>query len=91
MEKINDGGPAFPPTVFFHPQTERVSSGYEYFDSGMTLRDYFAAKVLAGSYSDPVAMESISNLAESKKVSSKITRSIYCYEIADAMLAERAK
>jgi hypothetical protein len=39
MDKINDGGPAFPATW---------SNEHNFFvDGGMTLRDYFAAKAMA--------------------------------------------
>ena len=47
---------------------------------GMTLRDYFAAQVLAGIFNEGKGVyESEKFIAEA------------CYEMADAMLAERAK
>jgi hypothetical protein len=42
MSNTNTGGPAFP-----CPETEK-----HYKDEGMTLRDYFAAKVMQGFVSD---------------------------------------
>lgn len=48
--------------------------------AGMTLRDYFAAK----------AMQSIL-IGESWKASDRIPMAKEAYELADAMLAERAK
>lgn len=47
--------------------------------SGMSLRDYFAAKALSGLISHPATQGPPSEFA------------VYCYKIADAMLAERAK
>lgn len=42
MNKINDGGPAFPaPDVIDHDRNYYAPGG-----PGMTLRDYFAAKAL---------------------------------------------
>ena len=71
------GGAAFP---VLPPQDTAagVATGYPYPESGMTLRDYFAAKAMQGmvgtasfAYDD---MEKEATL---------------CYEIADAMLAVR--
>ncbi|SSW64347.1 hypothetical protein AVE30378_01049 [Achromobacter veterisilvae] len=42
MNKINDGGPAFPNVP------EGAGSRWADWDTGMTLRDYFAAKALSG-------------------------------------------
>lgn len=42
MQKINDGGPAF-------PSTRKVGS-VELAAGGMTLRDYFAAKAMQGMF-----------------------------------------
>ncbi len=44
MNKINDGGPAFPLS-----RESSISKNYE----GMTLRDYFAAKALQGLCANP--------------------------------------
>ncbi|UQN68298.1 hypothetical protein L0Z11_11435 [Burkholderia multivorans] len=44
MDKINDGGPAFP---FVEPSTECNVA------NGMTLRDYFAAKAMQGMCAHP--------------------------------------
>ena len=62
-QQINDGGPAFPHETY---------NGY---DSGMTLRDYFAAAALpqvdqrSHGTPDDIALE--------------------CYQLADAMLKAR--
>ena len=75
---MNDGGSAFPV-----PAPERDSQGYVYpCESGMKLRDYFAAKALEGL------------LADSWQVTSKGTMEDFVadsYKWADAMLAERNK
>lgn len=77
MSKLNDGGPAFPVN---HNKTVDEFLAH----SGMTLRDYFAAKALNGLLSqlnDDVGI----GPAPDKQLS----RLAYWY--ADAMLAEREK
>ena len=53
------------------------------FDPGMTLRDWFAGMVLGGQWDgrfpDDISPSTVQRVAEA------------CYEIADAMLKERAK
>lgn len=56
------------------------ASGYR--EYGMSLRDYFAAAALSGLMADP-------NVNNFRKILEIAPRQ--CYEIADAMLAERAK
>ena len=72
--EINDGGPAFPVSL---PGWGDNGA------SGMTLRDYFAAKALpaitAGGTTGWAGKSDATTLAER------------AYAIADAMLAERAK
>lgn len=67
--KKQDGGPAFP---FAYP--EGTPHGL---NIGMTLRDYFAAKVLQGLLANPNRVVGISG----------VTR--YAYEFADTMLKAR--
>jgi hypothetical protein len=43
MNKINDGGPAFPVPGLMHDETF----------NGISMRDYFAAKALQGLLADP--------------------------------------
>ena len=44
MKKINDGGPAFPGTL-----RQNIHGNMEFpTNPGMSLRDYFAAKAMAG-------------------------------------------
>lgn len=80
-EKKIDGGPAFPethvhPDIEFHPTTGLTPGWHG--KSGMTLRDYFAAQILAGAINlrPDFHQDQIAKLA---------------YEIADAMLKEREK
>lgn len=67
---MNDGGPAFP-----------VITGHSSLNSsGMTLRDYFAAKAMQGVYANP----ELSGLTAEHTAT-------WAYAGADAMLAERNK
>jgi hypothetical protein len=71
MKKASDGGPAF--------QAAELANIYHH---GMTLRDYFAAKVLQGVVAragDEINPENLKGLCT------------VMYTIADAMLAERLK
>ena len=70
---IKDGGPAFPCEQGRGPD----GTWNQTFDSGMTLRDYFAGKALQGSRARNSNYGSWSDLADDM------------YEIADAMLAAR--
>lgn len=85
MQKINDGGPAF-------PSTRKVGS-VELADGGMTLRDYFAAKA-------PVDFGMVAALWGDDQISlhDDRTRAAFIavwamlrYEWADAMLAASEK
>ena len=68
MTKINDGGPAFPYT----------SDGGSW-DTGMTLRDWFAGQALVGLLTDPhVRGPNIFFIC-----------SVDAYRFADAMIAAR--
>ncbi|WP_146186003.1 hypothetical protein [Acidovorax sp. 107] len=68
---INDGGPAFP-IVGTHEQV---------LETGMTLRDYFAAKAM------PVVWVEIPDDADRDLALDRLGR--YAYEMADAMLKAR--
>lgn len=75
-QTINDGGPAFPEI--------RIVSGDNYnpvrklYYNGMTLRDYFAAKVMHAMLSTPKEMQATADdIAEMS------------YEMADAMIKAR--
>ena len=77
MNTIDNGGPAFP-----------VGSGDMRDPTGMSLRDYFAAKALQGLVWSDIAM-----WPEGADVSDKPTDAVYmartAYLIADAMLDAR--
>ena len=72
MSNTNNGGPAFP-SEYFDPQLQRSRAV-----NGMTLRDYFAAKVVQTYLADPtfknVTQGEIARLA---------------YDMADSMLDAR--
>ena len=71
-----DGGPAFP-YAFQHEDDQRFIK--EGFASGMTLRDYFAAKALTGNLA-----------ADAEQKSSARQHADWAFEQADAMLAARS-
>lgn len=66
MTTPNDGGPAFPPV--HDPNTH---------PHGMSLRDYFASKAMAGRLSQAGEVIDIDAFTDN------------CYEMADAMLRAR--
>ncbi|SOY79968.1 conserved hypothetical protein [Cupriavidus taiwanensis] len=71
MSEIKDGGPAFP---FVEPATECNVA------TGMTMRDYFAAKALGGMLADP-------NVRLDGDAANAIAG--IAYDLADAMLKAR--
>lgn len=73
----NTGGPAFPTTK---------ESRMEICSEGMTLRDYFAAKAVAGIFY-PAIVESLAQDIDLD--CDKIAG--FAYTMADAMIAEREK
>jgi hypothetical protein len=80
MSEINTGGPAFP---HFSEISTRIKDGEitkSISHSGLTLRDYFAAKVLQGALAGPAL-----NAKSDQEIA------FACYAIADAMLKERTK
>jgi hypothetical protein len=86
MMKADNGGPAFPckwvndgDANMTAPDGQVCPPGYEIQLSGMSLRDYFAALALEG------------NLAACDREITPHLCAKFCYEIADAMLAERSK
>ena len=71
MSNIETGGPAF-------PQVATNSDG-DLYQPGMTLRDYFAAKAMAGYLASPTYLHACEQL--------EIAMS--AYQMADAMLQAR--
>ncbi len=78
MSEINTGGPAFPRPFSVDDVDPDISYPAH---TGMTLRDYFAAKVMQGLCSLPADFESG---RDSFEMAAKIA-----YEQADAMLHAR--
>ncbi len=69
MSEINTGGPAFP--------LQSIGPEFHHGYSGMTLRDYFAAKAMQGCLGDPDLVMSRDEIAS------------WAYQVADAMLEAR--
>ena len=69
------GEPAFPLTVDFGDKVD--------WHIGMTLRDYFAAKVLAGMWTNSELLKTLKRGQESEEIA------MTAYEQADAMLKAR--
>ncbi|HCD2513564.1 TPA: hypothetical protein NBJ98_002672 [Citrobacter freundii] len=70
------GGPAFP------NKSAAVNGGSSFDSSGMTLRDYFAAKAMQGILANPGQLDNVNDEA-SKWVAKD------AYRVADAMLRAR--
>lgn len=85
-QKNPENPPAFPT---FDWKNERVNDQVVHFtdNPGMSLRDYFAAKALAGILANKATVEA-TELSGSKHVP---VLAQACYTLADAMLAERSK
>jgi hypothetical protein len=78
MSAKYDGGPAFPTE-----QHETQNGGWnQTYEQGMTMRDYFAAKAMQGLLSQSMGTAPSSSVKFGAE---------YAYQMADAMLAERAK
>ena len=74
---INTGGPAFPEVKRVAKKLTRVS--------GMTLRDYFAAKAMQGMFADSSVLQVLSR--GPRGASAELAA--MAYEQADAMLKAR--
>ncbi|EKJ8216970.1 hypothetical protein [Citrobacter sedlakii] len=81
MSNLDNGGYAFPiPNADFQTFAPSTIEEYKRVQSGMTLRDYFAAKVINGILSDPNAGLLEDDLNRYAVIS---------YKAADAMLKAR--
>lgn len=76
MSEIKDGGPAFPV-----PEIALDCRAFQPDHVGMTLRDYFAAKVIHGLMSQPFPNVPFDDQIKKDAVTA--------YQVADAMLAAR--
>lgn len=86
MEATNTGGPAFP---CMPPQDTAAGSavGYPHPDSGMTLRDYFAARAMV--------VYATENYAHGRDTGDGCEWTdediaVWAYKLADAMIKARA-
>lgn len=79
---INDGGPAFP----MSSSTPDID-----FDRGMTLRDYFAAKALAGAMAADPNEDPQSGDLRSWSNAAYASMADHCYMMADAMIYARKR
>ena len=68
MTQDKTGGPAFP---------NSVQPDFQWAESGMTLRDWFAGQALAGILANPARLDNLVNTTEG------------AYTIADAMIKSR--
>jgi len=73
-EQIKDGGPAFP----CEQHETQEGNWNQSFESGMTLRDYFAAKAMQGH---------CANISRTPTTTTELAESAYM--LADSMLAAR--
>lgn len=86
MEENNNGGPAFPACApDTHDPTGRRSQGF--YNEGMTLRDYFAAKAMTGDWAAQSSETGLFILKHGAVVFEPAA-AMY-YRMADAMLAAR--
>ena len=77
--KRDDGGYAFPMAGSCEPS----GAAFNYPEYGMSLRDWFAGQALVGLMGDPGMRPS--DTREFQHMAARL------YQVADAMLAERAK
>lgn len=80
MSAIKDGGTAFPIPDIYHPNGEIV----QFANTGMTMRDYFAAKALP-SVIIQCARDTMHDMTEEDYFAMR------AYKLADAMLRARGK
>jgi hypothetical protein len=86
MDKVNDGGPAFPIPLAPGELYTETGSG-----CGMTLRDYFAAKAMQAILPNWAGLAEHHDEAFGKDVAGCMYRvAVSAYEVADAMI-KRAK
>jgi len=60
-------------------------------EPGMTLLDYFAAKAMQATRSNPILLEPVADLAKDNNKDIYEILAQMSYEIADAMIKEREK
>ncbi len=77
-----------PPNNF--PAFPVCFNGLNDVNQGITARDLFAAFALAGSVANPETTSRFVEMAQDHGMKSADLRAKYCYELADAFLAERS-
>ena len=77
MTTKETGGPAFPCDNILERNEKGQLIGVEKSSSGLTMRDYFAAKAMSMKFGKPGTSITAKEHAD------------YCYELADAMLEAR--
>lgn len=82
---MNDGGPAFPAYTYDNIPEGQVVRITDY---GMTLRDYFAAKVMCGLLSGDKKL--VARERPGTDLDLKLCAK-FAYDMADIMIAERAR
>ena len=91
MTAKNDGGPAFPCEVGPASDGHTIQTGnMQWMQSGMTMRDYFAAKAMQGELAamvDPSGSQCGIDLDTPDEALARIAK--HFYRIADAMLKAR--
>jgi len=89
---MKNGGPVFPSYDIIHDAKTGMFAGLGTKSEGISLRDYFAGQVLAGSVSGRNMADQIDLMTD--YITSKVGAQQHAeeaYFIADAMLAEREK
>jgi hypothetical protein len=84
-EPRDDGGPAFPRPIGNSGASDARAREVSGEAIGMSLRDYFAGQALVTGMQSDISQDDV----VADKVATVIARR--CYEIADAMIAERSK
>jgi hypothetical protein len=94
MSEIKDGGPAFPASRMEQgssPEAGAIGGYFEVQYSGMTLRDYFAAKALVALASSEVWLKGMDKAAAQAGIEFKDSLAFSSYRMADAMLRARSQ
>jgi hypothetical protein len=84
---INDGGPAFPVANMGSAEPNTVSESRAWARGGLTVRDYFAAKVMAALVGSASGLDFGTGTPSAREHNDKFA--YVAYSIADAMIKER--
>jgi len=90
MKEEIENPPAFPSEIIDHQESAaQLRTVYYDQETGMTLRDYFAAKAMHAHLSSPELLRGI--IDEGKDLFLKEAIAIKSYEMANEMLKQRMK